>query len=104
MAKVLDYPDVYTVEEFANIFKISVEAVRNLIRKGEIPAIKIGKQYRIPRSVVDRYFAQAATPEDMGFGMWQEQPLDSLKYVNRLREKDDRTPKEFLEDMSSENN
>lgn len=104
MAKVLDYPEVYTVEEFANIFKISVEAVRNLIRKGEVPAIKIGKQYRIPRSVVDHYFAQAATPEEMGFGMWQEEPIDSLEYINRLRKKDSRTPEEFLEDMSSENN
>ena len=44
------YPEVYTVEEFAKVFKLSPEAVRTLIRKGEIPAIRIGKQYRIARA------------------------------------------------------
>ena len=30
----IGYPKVYTVEEFAQIFKVSPEAVRNLIRRG----------------------------------------------------------------------
>jgi excisionase family DNA binding protein len=63
MQQPASYPEVYTVEEFAKIFKLSPEAVRNLIRQGEILAIRIGKQYRIPQNVVDRYFAQALSPE-----------------------------------------
>jgi excisionase family DNA binding protein len=103
MSEAIKYPEVYTVEEFAGIFKVSPESVRNLIRKGEISAIKIGKQYRISKTVVDRYFAQVATPEESGFGMWKEAPVDSLEYVNKLRDKDKRTPEKFLEDVRSGN-
>src|SRR5712691_1179347 len=96
------YPEVYTVEEFAKVFKLSPEAVRTLIRKGEVPAIRIGKQYRIPQNVVDRYFAQVLPPEERGFGMWRRKPVASLTYVNRLRMRDRRTPEQFLRDMAKD--
>lgn len=93
------HPAVYTVEEFAKIFKLSPEAVRNLIRKQEIAAIRIGKQYRIPQQIVDRYFAQATSPEERGFGMRKQEPVESLRFVNTLRDRDRRTPEAFLKDM-----
>jgi hypothetical protein len=70
-----------------------------LIRKGEIPAIRIGRQYRIPQHVVDRYFAQAIPAEERGFGMWKAKPVASLSYVNRLRRRDRRSLDVFLKDM-----
>jgi len=100
--KPMTYPRVYTIEEFAKLFKLSPEAVRNLIRKGEIAAIRIGKQYRIPQDVVDRFFAQAASPEERGFGMWKQQPIDSLTYVNSYREVNHRTPEAFLKGMAED--
>ena len=103
MNEAINYPEVYNVAEFAKIFKVSPEAIRNLIRNGEIPAIKIGKQYRIPKTIVERYFAQVATPEELGFGMWREKPVDSLEYVNKLRDKDKRTSEKFLKDILSGN-
>jgi len=102
MQRAVSYPDVYTVEEFAKIFKLSPEAVRALIREGEIPAIHIGKQYRIAQDVVDRYFAQALPPEERGFGMWKRRPVPSLTYVNKLRDRDRRTPEAFLKDMAKD--
>lgn len=102
MHKTIAYPSVYSVEEFAKIFKLSPEAVRNLIRQGEIPAIRIGKQYRITQDVVDRYFAQALPPEERGFGTWRQKPVESLTYVNKLRERDRRTPDTFLKDMAED--
>ena len=98
--KSANYPNVLTVEEFAEVFKLSPEAVRNLIRRGEIQAIRIGKQYRIPQHVVDRYFAQALPPEERGFGMWKRKPAASLAYVNTLRRGDRRTPEGFLRNMA----
>src|SRR5437899_6184635 len=95
-----EYPTVLTLEEFAEVFKLSPEAVRNLIRGGEIQAIRIGKQYRIPQHVVDRYFAQALPPEERGFGMWRGRPLTSLGYVNTLRRRDRSTPEGFLKNMA----
>ena len=99
MQQQASYPEVYTVEEFAKVFKLSSEAVRPLIRKGEVPAIRIGKQYRIPQNVVDRYFAQVLPPEERGFGMWRRKPIASLTYVNKLRDRDHRIPEAFLQDM-----
>src|SRR2546427_437942 len=100
MQQQASYPEVYTVEEFTKIFKLSPEAVRTLIRKREIPAIRIGNQYRIPQDVVDRYFAQALPPEERGFGMWKRKPAASLAYVNTLRRRDRRTPEGFLRDIA----
>ena len=97
------YSDVYTVEEFAKIFRLSPEAVRNLIRSGEIAAIRIGKQYHIPQIVVYRYFAQALSPEERGFGMWKRNRVASLTYVDKLRARDRRTSDVFLKDMAEDN-
>lgn len=96
------YPEVYTVEEFAKLFKLSPEAVRTLIRQGEIAAIRLGKHYRIPQQVVDRYFAQALPPEERGFGMWRRKPVPNLSYVNKLRGQDRRPPDAFLRDMAKD--
>jgi excisionase family DNA binding protein len=91
-----------TLEEFAQVFKLSPEAVRNLIRQGEVGAIRIGKQYRIPQSVIDRYFAQALPPEERGFGMWQQKRVDSLRYVNTRRDRDTHRPEVFLADLAED--
>jgi excisionase family DNA binding protein len=102
MQLLTSYPEVYSVEEFAKLFKLSAAAVRNLILQGEILAIRIGKQHRIPQHVVDRYFAQALPPEERGFGMWKQKPVASLTYVNKLRDRDRRIPKAFLKDMAKD--
>lgn len=102
MTKRQAYPQVYTVMEFGKLLKLSAEAVRKLIRKGEIPAIRIGKQYRIPEDVVERYFAQATSPEAREFRMWKERPVDSLRYINALRDRDHRTAEELLHELAEE--
>ena len=55
-------PKVYTVTEFARLFVISPRLVRDLIRKGDIPALRIGRSYRIPRKAADAYLARALPP------------------------------------------
>ncbi len=52
-------PRVYTVTEFARLFSISQRVVRDLIHKGELPALRIGRSYRIPRKAADAYLAKA---------------------------------------------
>lgn len=36
-----------TISQVSNIYKVHENTIRNLIEKGEIKALKIGKQYRI---------------------------------------------------------
>jgi excisionase family DNA binding protein len=98
--KAVPNQEVYTVAEFARIFKISGDRVRTLIRKGDIPAIRIGNQQRIPQAVVDHFFAQATTPQQRGFGMWRKKRLPSLAYVNKLRDQDPRGGAAFLKALA----
>jgi excisionase family DNA binding protein len=42
-------PKVYTVAEFAQVLAISPRLVRGLIHRGELPALRIGRTYRILR-------------------------------------------------------
>jgi excisionase family DNA binding protein len=44
----------YDVEEVALLLKISYQTVMKLIKKGDIKAIRLGKQYRVPKSEIDK--------------------------------------------------
>lgn len=80
-------PKVYTVPEFACLFAVSSRVVRELIRKGDISALKIGRSYRILRKAVDAYLARSLPPS----------PRTPSK--PRLREVDESTGYLFPVDM-----
>ena len=100
---------VYTVAEVAAIFRVPSDTVRRLIHRGELPAIRLGRVYRMPKSVIDDHFVlpPAVPIEKLGFGMWGEEAAgsdavasDAVEYVNRLRDADTRTLREIVEDLS----
>lgn len=39
-----------TPDELAVMFRVTGATIRRLIRSGEIPAVRIGSQWRVPRS------------------------------------------------------
>lgn len=47
-----EYPDVLTADDLMAILDISRCTVYKLLRNGALPAIKIGKQYRILKNVL----------------------------------------------------
>ena len=51
-----DYPDILTPESLMKILKIGRNATYKLLQSGEIPSIRIGKQYRIPKTYLIEYF------------------------------------------------
>jgi hypothetical protein len=68
-----------------------------VIREGKFGAMKIGKDCRVPKSVVASFFNEAVTApypsEDYGFGIWADRvdiSEDSLEYVNKIREQSDK--------------
>ncbi|MBI3913977.1 MAG: helix-turn-helix domain-containing protein [Chloroflexi bacterium] len=91
---------VYTVEQVARIFKLTPRAVRELIREGDLPAKRVGRYYRVPKSVIEGFFAQARkttfTPEDLGFGIWKARRdiRDGATEVNRMRNRNRKSLKE----------
>ncbi len=47
-----------TVREVAATMRVSTMTVYRLIKSGELPAIRVGKNYRIRESDVDRYLSE----------------------------------------------
>ena len=47
-----------TVNEVANILRVSNMTVYRLVKSGQIPAIRVGKNYRIKESDVNEYLTK----------------------------------------------
>ncbi len=53
-----------TVKEVAELLKMSEATVRKWCREGVLPAVKLGKSYRIRRSDIDKLFEKAAREQE----------------------------------------
>ncbi len=53
--RLADYPDVLTPVECQNILLVGRNTIYSLLKDGIIKSIKIGKQYRIPKSSLQNY-------------------------------------------------
>ena len=49
------YPEALTASEVAEILRVCTKTVYKLIKQGEIPAVKIGRENRISKSVLISY-------------------------------------------------
>lgn len=47
-------PEFYTVDEVAGIWRVTGMTVRNMIRSGSLPGVKVGRSWRVPVSAVMR--------------------------------------------------
>ena len=99
--------EVYTVEEVAAIFRVPADTIRRLIQRGQLPALRLGRVYRVPKRVVAQLLEQPAAsyaPEELGFGIWKTdvQASDSVEYVNRLRDAAPRSLSEYVAGLWSE--
>lgn len=53
--------DVLTVIEVAEYLRTSIKTVRELIKAKKLKAVKVGKEYRILRSELERFLGQEET-------------------------------------------
>ena len=51
---------ILTIKETAKYLKVSVESLRNLIKRGEIPVSRVGAQYRFRKDILDVWLKEAA--------------------------------------------
>ncbi len=49
-----------TVNEVAGILRVSKMTVYRLVKSGQIPAIRVGKNYRIKESDVNKYLSRGS--------------------------------------------
>jgi excisionase family DNA binding protein len=57
-----------TVAEVAGILRVSAMTVYRLIRSGDLPALRIGKSYRIRQGALDQYLASGEVYADESNG------------------------------------
>jgi excisionase family DNA binding protein len=50
-----DMPDMLTIAEVARYLKLHELTVRRLAREGELPAFKVGRQWRIKRNLLEQW-------------------------------------------------
>lgn len=94
---------VFTPEEVAKALKVTGGTIRNLIKKGQLFAIKVGDQYRIPRHVLEGWFSpfEGIDWESIGFGIWSKDKAtkNPVRYVEKLRRVKHQSILGYLEDL-----
>jgi two-component system NtrC family response regulator len=55
-----DIDEIMTIEEVARYLSLHELTVRRLAREGEIPAFKIGRQWRVKKALLDRWIEREA--------------------------------------------
>ena len=50
-----EMPDMMTIAEVAKYLKLHELTVRRLAREGELPAFKVGRQWRIKRDLLEKW-------------------------------------------------
>jgi excisionase family DNA binding protein len=48
--------DILTLEEVAGYLKLKPQTIYTWAQDGKIPAVKLGKEWRFRKSVIDRWF------------------------------------------------
>lgn len=52
-----NYPDIVTHSDLCAMLSISKNSAYRLLKSGQIPHIKMGRKYLIPKSSVSRYIS-----------------------------------------------
>lgn len=53
--------EILTVQQVAEALQVSPDSVSRLIRRGELPALKVGRQWRIRKTDLEKFMAQRLT-------------------------------------------
>jgi len=75
-----------SARQFAKIFDVSVSHVYNLIRDGEIKAVKLGHIYRIPKSEIDKCGALNSTEGSGAPSPAYREELSAVRQVPQIVE------------------
>lgn len=69
--------EVLTADEVADYLRVHLTTVRRWCREGELPAVKVGRSYRVRRADLDRWWSERIGRKGSGTG--RVQPAESPK-------------------------
>jgi excisionase family DNA binding protein len=52
------FPTLWTVEDVAAYLRLEVETIRSMARRGELPAIKVGRVWRFRREQIQSWLQE----------------------------------------------
>ena len=60
----MNKPETYSPAEASTILGVAKSTILAHIKAGAVPAIRLGGQYLVPKTYIDRLFADAGYPRD----------------------------------------
>ncbi len=60
-------PDILTLQQLATYLQLPRSLIRRKVQNGEIPAAKIGKEWRVRRSMIDQWLDDQACLSPQAF-------------------------------------
>ena len=66
MGEERDQPRLLTVQEVADLLRVSNMTVYRLIKRGELRALRVGKNYRIRQQDLDAYLQEGSVRAEEG--------------------------------------
>jgi excisionase family DNA binding protein len=64
--------EILTLEEVAHYLRLKPQTIYKWAQEKRIPAVKLGKEWRFRRSILDRWLDEQMLSEDSGFGHLRE--------------------------------
>lgn len=61
-------PQFYTVAEVADLTRVSKMTVYRMVHAGDLPAVRVGSSYRVPKSAVDQLLGEYNAPDSRVVG------------------------------------
>ena len=64
--------EILTLEEVAHYLRLKPQTIYKWAQERRIPAVKLGKEWRFRRSILDRWLNERMLSEDSGFSHLRE--------------------------------
>lgn len=64
--------EILTLEEVAHYLRLKPQTIYKWAQERRIPAVKLGKEWRFRKSILDRWLDQQLLGEDSGFSHLRE--------------------------------
>jgi len=64
--------DILTVEEVATYLRLQPQTIYKWAQEKRIPAVKLGKEWRFRKTILDRWLDEQILSENSGFGHLRE--------------------------------
>ena len=65
-------PEILTIDEVAAYLRLTPQTIYKWAQEKRIPAVKLGKEWRFRRSVIDRWFDEQLLGNDTPYGHLKE--------------------------------